>query len=178
MFELIRPGHQLRLHRQVEVCVVGIARRCILLGARRDPACSGIRWGIDFAGGTEIQVRFAEGGTVDEGKIRDVVQSVGVGEPSVVRFGDADSEPAVPDPLPGRVREDQGAAAERGRRPRSRRRSASRSDALRVDRVEYVGPKVGAELRRDGIKAMLIAFAADPRSTWASASRPSSRRAA
>ena len=31
--------------------------------------------------------------------------------------------------------------------------------ALTVDRVEYVGPKVGAELRRAGVKSMLIAFA-------------------
>ena len=54
----------------------------------------GVRLGIDFAGGTEIQVQFDPGSNADEGQIRQIVSGMpGVEDLSVVRFGDvADRE--------------------------------------------------------------------------------------
>ena len=46
-----------------------------------------MRLGIDFAGGTEVAVRFTAG-DADEGKIRDVAESCGVQVPTVVRYGE------------------------------------------------------------------------------------------
>ncbi|RIL06491.1 MAG: protein translocase subunit SecF [Proteobacteria bacterium] len=154
MFELIRPGTNYDFIGKWKACVIG-SLVVILLGVLAIPV-RGLRWGIDFAGGTEVQVHFAEGVTVDEGKIRDAVQSVGVGEPSVVRYGEADASPEFLIRFQG--------AEEQGDEQnqvvdRIRTALTERVGNLTVDRVEFVGPKVGAELRRDGIKAMVISFA-------------------
>ena len=53
----------------------------------------GIRLGIDFAGGNEVQVRFDESVTVNEGLIREVLSaSEVVPDPTVMRFGTGDTQ--------------------------------------------------------------------------------------
>jgi hypothetical protein len=97
VFELIRPGTTYDFIGKWRVCVIG-SLVLIAMGLAAIPLRGGIRWGVDFAGGTEMLVHFDAAADVSEGKVRDVVQSVGV-EPSVVRFGRPVSP--VPDPLPG-----------------------------------------------------------------------------
>ncbi len=155
MFELIRPDTHYDFIGKWKYCVAG-SLAIILLGLAAIPVI-GIRWGIDFVGGTEVQVHFAEGVQTDEARIRDAVQSVGVGEPSVVRYGEADSSPEFLIRFQSGA-EDQG-AEQNQIVDRIRKALTEQVGALSVDRVEYVGPKVGAELRRAGIKSMLIAFA-------------------
>ena len=153
MFELIRPGTNYDFIGKWKICMAGSAA-IILLGAVF-AAVNGVRWGIDFAGGTEMQVHFEEGVQADEGKIRDVVQPAGVGEPSVVRYGEEDGSPEFLIRFQGT--EEQGDAQNRII-DQIRLDLAKQVGALTVDRVEFVGPKVGAELRRDGVKAMAISF--------------------
>jgi preprotein translocase subunit SecF len=154
VFELIRPDTHFDFIGKWKYCVAG-SIGIILLGLAAIPIM-GIRWGIDFIGGTEVQVRFSEGVQADEGRIRDVVQSVGVGEPSVVRYGEATS--------PEFLIRFQSGSEEQGAEQNLivdhiQKALSEQIGALSVDRVEYVGPKVGAELRRAGIKSMLLAFA-------------------
>jgi preprotein translocase subunit SecF len=154
VFELIRPDTHYDFIGKWKYCVAG-SIGIILLGLAAIPIM-GIRWGIDFIGGTEVQVRFSEGVQADEGRIRDVVQSVGVGEPSVVRYGEATS--------PEFLIRFQSGSEEQGAEQNLivdhiQKALSEQIGALSVDRVEYVGPKVGAELRRAGIKSMLLAFA-------------------
>jgi preprotein translocase subunit SecF len=155
VFELIRPDTHYDFIGKWKYCVAG-SLAIILLGLAAIPVI-GIRWGIDFVGGTEVQVHFAEGVQTDEARIRDAVQSVGVGEPSVVRYGEADSSPEFLIRFQSGA-EDQG-AEQNQIVDRIQKALTEQVGALSVDRVEYVGPKVGAELRRAGIKSMLIAFA-------------------
>lgn len=114
----------------------------------------GVRWGIDFAGGTEMQVRFAEGVAVDEGAVRDAVGSAGVESPDVVRFGESGQDYLIR--FQGAGEEDE----ERQGQVVDRVTAALGSEVgeVEVERVDFVGPKVGAELRADGTKAMLIAM--------------------
>ena len=49
----------------------------------------GVHLGIDFAGGTEVQVRFEQAGA-EEGAIRSVVGACGVADPSVGRYGETE----------------------------------------------------------------------------------------
>jgi len=154
VFELIRPDTHFDFIGKWKYCVAG-SIAIILLGLAAIPI-KGIRWGIDFIGGTEVQVRFADGVKADEGKIRDVVQSVGVGEPSVVRYGEATN--------PEFLIRFQSGSEEQGVEQNLivdhiQKALTEQVGALSVDRVEYVGPKVGAELRSNGAKALLIAFA-------------------
>ncbi|HSI06216.1 MAG TPA: protein translocase subunit SecF, partial [Myxococcota bacterium] len=47
----------------------------------------GINFGIDFAGGYELQVKFDK--KVEEEKVQKVVESLGLGDSRVQRYGDA-----------------------------------------------------------------------------------------
>jgi preprotein translocase subunit SecF len=145
----------------------------------------GIRMGIDFAGGTEVQLRFQPEAHADEGKIRTVVAECGVADPTVVRYGETKAAEFL-------IRFRQG-AAESGPEaggdscpltPAQREQLTKVSQATGsggkpgetggvIDRllmalgnavgppeilnVEFVGPRVGDELRRDGLLSVSIA---------------------
>jgi len=49
-------------------------------------------YGIDFAGGTEMLLRFAEGVATDEGAVRSVLSSCAIPEPNVIRYGETQAE--------------------------------------------------------------------------------------
>jgi len=50
------------------------------------PAFGKLNWGVDFAGGTEIQVQFAS--TVDVSEVRKVVEGAGFTDANIQEFGD------------------------------------------------------------------------------------------
>ena len=90
MFELVKPGTHIDfIGRWKIAAVVSLA---VIAAGIAGIVTQGFRLGIDFAGGTEVQVRFAPGVAVDEGAVRNVVTACGVVEPSVVRYGDGESE--------------------------------------------------------------------------------------
>ena len=103
--------------------------------------------GIDFAGGTQITLRFQERPDVD--RLRQLVAAAGVGESQIQRFGDAERE-----------RGDDPHAARRGHRGGERVAGAGgaapgvRRPLPRCWAQENVGPQVGAELRRKGFQAV------------------------
>jgi preprotein translocase subunit SecF len=152
--EIIPPGTNFDFIGKWKWCVAA-SLALILAGLAAIPVM-GLRWGIDFAGGIELQVHFAEGVTVDEGRIRDAVGGLGLGETSVVRFGEAGHESYE-------IRFS-GAKAESSEErqgqmvDRIQAALAEKIGKVDVDRVDFVGPKVGADLRRDGLKAFSIAF--------------------
>ncbi len=125
----------------------------VILAGLASALIQGVRWGIDFAGGTEMQVRF-EQKVEDTGAVRDAVESVGVAEPTVVRVTEGGRE-AFTINFAGKAEEEekQGQIADR-----IQAALAEQVGPVEVERVEFVGPKVGAELRRDGTQAMLISW--------------------
>lgn len=132
-------------------------------------AVQGVRWGIDFAGGTEVQLHFPEGTDAGEDAVRDVVQSVGVSEPTVVRFGEGERAEFQIQFAGHAMDETDGEAAGEGEETESAGKQGQVVDRIRdalareigpveIDRVEFVGPKVGEELRRDGAWAMTLSW--------------------
>ena len=147
----------------------------------------GVRLGIDFAGGTELVERFGKDAAVDEAAIRSVVTRCGVSDPTVIRYGeteeaeflirfrqapDAELSPASADcPLSDEQRALLAEAAATGAGDdeeaegggtgemidRLTMALANEFGSVELRRAEFVGPRVGAELRRDGIKAMVLA---------------------
>jgi preprotein translocase subunit SecF len=165
---------------------VGISIAVILVSLLAAlPQVRGIRLGIDFAGGTEMLLRFAPGVAADEGAVRTVLAACGIAEPNVIRYGEADAEflvrfGALSDPgaVEAAVQRGECRVAEADREALEATLAASGKDdalgsvvdrltlalrasigALEIERVEFVGPKVGDELRRDGVLAISIACA-------------------
>src|SRR5689334_12471498 len=86
-FDLIKPGtnHDFVKYRRIAVVVSSILNGLVLLGVLVWP---GLNYGVDFAGGTEMQIHFKK--PVEPGDIRDLISHLGFGEPTVQRYG---SEP-------------------------------------------------------------------------------------
>jgi preprotein translocase subunit SecF len=122
-------------------------------------AVKGLNYGLDFAGGTLIQVQVNE--AADIGKMRDTLNGAGVGSFSLQALGEAghqdflvtlghvDSEAAKsgkdkPEPLPQKVE----------------RVLKEKFPTLTVRRVETVGPKVGEELKGVAVNSVLFSLGA------------------
>src|SRR4051794_39517877 len=86
-FELIKPGtnHDFVKYRRVAVTASLIVNLLILAGAIVWPK---LNYGVDFAGGTELQLKFNK--PVEAGQVRDEVAKVGFGEPTVQVYGNPD----------------------------------------------------------------------------------------
>ena len=116
----------------------------------------GLRYDIDFAGGTLVQVRFAEPPSI--GRIRARLVAIQLGESIIQEFGD-DREFIIRMPLTGATTE------EVTRRIRSGLEADRSLGAFEVRRVEFVGPHVGRELQLQAVYAVLTAKSAwKPRS--------------
>jgi preprotein translocase subunit SecF len=105
-------------------------------------------YGIDFAGGTMIQVSFAK--PTDVGTIREGLRGIGLEGSAIQRFGGEGENSFL-------IRTDLSGSEEASLNERVRE-SLERvygKDGVSVDRVEMVGPKVGKDLRQ---KALLAVF--------------------
>ena len=123
----------------------------------------GVPLGIDFVGGTEIQLLFDDDVSTSEAAIRDVVRSAGFSDGTVVRFG----EEGVNEYLIRFKADPEVAAVEGAEQPLDGLASNTRIIQLEKvirssiggfteQRVEFVGPRVGAELRADGANALFF----------------------
>lgn len=116
-------------------------------------AVRGVPYGIDFSGGTEIQVKFNGNvsiaeirKTAEEQKIQHVeVQAIGEQSEYIIRF---QTERGVND----KETNDKQNAAVAGLREKINAQYAAQGPEIR--RVDSVGPQVGAELKRNGFLAV------------------------
>ncbi len=111
-----------------------------------------LNFGIDFTGGTLIEVGYAE--PPDLAAVRNTLESAGFGDAVVQHFGTAR------DVLIRLAPRDDVSKAELSDKGFATLRDAEGADELDLRRVEFVGPQVGDELTEQGGLAMLIALAA------------------
>ncbi len=85
--ELVKSGttYDFVKYRRVAVIASLVVNALVLFGAIVWP---GLNYGVDFAGGTELQVQFKK--AVDAGALREEVGKLGFGEPTVQQFGAID----------------------------------------------------------------------------------------
>ncbi len=152
--ELIRPGTtidfvgQSRLLAIVSLALV--AASLVLMLA------IGFNLGIDFAGGTVIQVQIPEAaGQVEEGRVRGSIADLGYADATVVRFGAA-ADRAFRISVPVSMEDNRNLSVEVIN-------GLSQSLGAAIDssttRVESIGPRVGRELSRSATGAMLLSWA-------------------
>ncbi len=108
-------------------------------------ALGGLSLGLDFSGGTLVEVGYAE--NADLKKVREQLTASGYEQARVVRYG---SQQELLIRLSGKQEHGEGerllAVLQEG------------SAEAEIRRVEYVGPQVGAELREKGGLALLAAL--------------------
>jgi preprotein translocase subunit SecF len=108
----------------------------------------GLNFGIDFKGGTLMEVR-AKSGTVDIAAMRSTLSGLGLGDIQLQLFGG-------PDEVLIRVAEQPGGdAAQQGAVQKVR---GALGDAVDYRRVEVVGPRVSGELLAYGMLGLMLAI--------------------
>jgi preprotein translocase subunit SecF len=116
-------------------------------------AIHGVSWGIDFKGGTEMQVKFAKETHIDQ--VRKVAESLHLGEVGVQSLGDQNEFIIRFQVEHGKTDKETNelliASIERLKQSINKDLSANEPDIRRVDTV---GPQVGAELKRNGFLAV------------------------
>ncbi|MDR6983105.1 preprotein translocase subunit SecF [Rheinheimera pacifica] len=121
----------------------------LILGSFFSIATKGINWGLDFTGGTVIEVGFAN--PADLTAVRQTLTEAGYGDAVVQLFGTSRD---VLIRIPLRTDVEQAAVGDSV----IKALNAQQTEPVTMRRVEFVGPSVGAELKEDGGLAMLVAL--------------------
>ena len=148
--ELIKPNSTINFVGRIKTAIIfslvliGISLISLIIKG-------GPRYGIDFEGGTLVQIKFFN--AVDIGSVRTALDSLAIEGLSVQEFGEKDAQEylismkkttgelqGVEDTVKGALTDTFG------------------SDALEVRRVEMVGPKVGKDLRKKGMLAVTFSI--------------------
>lgn len=144
--EFIKPG--------ININFVGFRRKAfvislalILAGAVTIVLRGGLNLGIDFAGGTMIQVKFQE--PVEPDRLRDALRPLGMGKAVVQEFGDTKGEYLI------KAEASHKGLSDFSLKVRKSLEASFGQNSVEVRRVEMVGPQVGADLRE---KALLAIF--------------------
>ncbi len=111
---------------------------------------SPLNYGVDFTGGTLVQVRFDQPTSVD--KIRSAASAAGNADWQIAAFG-SDSEYTI-----RMASFQQGTAADAGTRVDAALTPAFGAGKFDVVRTEAVGPKVGDELQSKALLAILLSM--------------------
>jgi preprotein translocase subunit SecF len=109
----------------------------------------GLKYGIDFSGGTLIQVRFQQATSVDA--LRGALDRVRMGDSLIQEFGDA-QEYLI------RIPASSGALEETSKRVEQAIKEAG-LPGFEVRRLEFVGPQVGRDLQLQALYAVLAGMA-------------------
>ena len=110
-------------------------------------ARGGLRYDIDFTGGTLLQVRFEQPPAID--RIRAALSRIGLGESVIQQFGDP-REFILRMPLTASNPE------EIGRRVQGALGAVPALGKVEIRRVEFVGPQVGRDLQLQAVYAVLV----------------------
>jgi preprotein translocase subunit SecF len=144
--ELVKPG--------ININFVGAMKWCVIFSLVLTVLCvisfvwKGFTYGIDFGGGTLVQIKFNKETSADG--IRKVMTGIGISDDLIQPFGvnevvvrTAESTADVKG-LAGRIEEAMNAAYGKGN--------------LQVQRVEVVGPKVGKDLTQKAMLAVVFSW--------------------
>lgn len=121
----------------------------LLLGSLLSLATKGINWGLDFTGGTVIEVGFEQ--AADLVAVRQTLDGAGYGDAVVQLFGTSRD---VLIRIPLRPALDQASLGDSV----IAALNTLQTEPVSKRRLEFVGPSVGEELKQDGGLAMLVAL--------------------
>lgn len=129
----------------------------LIIGSFVSMAVRGFNFGIDFAGGILVEVQSVNG-PADIAKMRADLSALELGEVSLQQFGDSGRDVMI------RVQKQDG--GEKSQMEALAKVKDTLGTAFEYRRVEIVGPKVGDELKRDGVLAVALAVLAIAGYVW------------
>ncbi len=145
--EIIRPGISFDIIGKIKL-FAGISTVVVILSIFL-LLTKGINYGIDFTGGTLVQVQFKEAKPI--GEVRSAVAGLSLGDTVIQNFG-SDREFLV------RVEKSSGDIKGVESIVKGALVKKFGKDAFEMRRTEMVGPKVGADLRQKALSSMLFAL--------------------
>lgn len=128
---------------------VALSGAVILIGIISILTHGGLKYGIDFAGGTLVQLKFTNPPVIED--VRDGLKTIGLGESTIQEFGSKNH-------LLIRVERSEEKLEEMGTRIKNSLVGKFNADNIVVERVEMVGPKVGKDLREKAILSIVYAI--------------------
>jgi len=141
--EFIKPGINFDFVGKMKLAV-GISLAMIVISIASVIWHGGLNFGIDFAGGTLVQLKFQKATSADQ--IRDAFKSIGLQNVIIQSFG---LNEVV-------VRIGETGAQDLSQKIDESLKAVLGQGAYEVRRVEVVGPKVGADLTRKAILAIVF----------------------
>jgi preprotein translocase subunit SecF len=148
VMELIKPGSKIPFtrYRKIAVILSTIVNLAVLVML----FIKGPNLGVDFAGGTVVQLKFQEQVSIPD--IRRALESINLGGSEIQDFGrEEDNEYLI---RLEKTSVEIGALGEQVKKALSDQFGA---DKFEVRRIEFVGPKIGEDLRRRGVLSVIVA---------------------
>jgi preprotein translocase subunit SecF len=146
--EFIPPGLRIDFLRKAKLSIT-LSLVVILVGVGSIVVRWGLNLGIDFTGGTLVQLRLSQ--PAELSMIREVMGELGLGKGVVQHFGDTREVLIRIAQLPGEMEE-------LGTRVQQALQERLPNTTIDLRRVEIVGPQVSADLRQKALFALFYAI--------------------
>ncbi|MEW6296371.1 MAG: protein translocase subunit SecF [Thermodesulfobacteriota bacterium] len=146
--ELIKPGTNIDFIRYTKWALL-FSALLILMGLGSFWYHGGLNYGVDFAGGTVVQVRFNRPANIAD--IRQALATVNIANITVQDLGQGGNEFLIRMPASETGSQDLSAQIQQALTAKFG------EQAFEVRRIETVGPRVGKDLRRKALLAVLFA---------------------
>jgi preprotein translocase subunit SecF len=147
--QLIKPDTNIDFVGRRKLAMI-VSAVLILLGLASLTVKGGPDYGIDFAGGTLVQVQFTE--DTDPSAIKNALSGLELGSLVVQSFGDNQNEYLI------RVESSSSELKSMSSQIKSALETTYAEGTVDIRRVEMVGPQVGKDLRSKGLKAIIYAM--------------------
>ena len=128
---------------------ISLSCAVILIGIISIMFHGGLKYGIDFAGGTLVQLKFENPPIIEE--VRDGLRTIGLGDSTIQEFGSKNH-------ILVRVERSEEKLEEIGTKIKNSLIGQYKAEGIVVERVEMVGPKVGKDLREKAILSIVYAI--------------------
>lgn len=146
--ELIKPGSKIPFTRYRKIAL--IVSTIVNLAVLAFLFVKGPNLGVDFAGGTIVQLKFQQRATIPD--IRQALESVGLGGSTIQEFGQESAFEFLV-----RVEKTGVEVATLSDQMKKALVGKFGADKVEIRRVEYVGPKIGEDLRWRGTISVIAA---------------------
>ena len=142
MFQIFKPGHVIPFMRLAMPAT--IMSLCIILACVVSLATRGLNWGLDFTGGTIVELNFEKPTELNDVRAALVAQKI---DGAVVQYFGSTRDVLIRMAPKDTVNQQQLATA-------VTLASKSIAENTKMTRMEFVGPAVGAELAQSGFMAI------------------------